>query len=433
MEVDLGGDDARADDAVRVGDGHGGLVAGGLDGENERARRGDGGTRFVGAGRRLDGPRANGGTRRGVVIGVRGGIEVGKRQVGAHDARIVAGTVVVGADARLGEAEATVELLGGVVSDLDLKRRPRGIEHLCVVGDARDQARGDALAAAVHGHGDVRDLQLVAYDGAARIADDAAAVVRDPPHVVVRGHVVVEDVLGPRLVVRGSKDLGLELRDGVDVVDGHGPQLAVDIRERVIAAGELHGRGLLQAEARALVLLRVGKARVDGQHERRVAGLLVKGPGLRRGAREPLARGPPGILGREPPIAKACGLELRAVLCQPVAREHELPRVRAGGPLRHARVGLDNGLGRERAVRTGLVQPVDARIDLAAHGIARDRERPAHARRMRGPGHRVEGRRAVERKRRAASQALCRRDADANAREGAGAAPHEDGVEVGHG
>ena len=284
------------------------------------------------------------------------------------------------------------------LADLDLKRRPRGIEHLCVVGDARDQARGDALAAAARGHGDVGDLQLVAYDGAARIADDAAAVVRDPPHVVVRGHVVVENVFGPRLVVRGGKDLGLELRDGVDVVDGHGAQLVVDIREGVVAAGELDGRGLLQAEAGALVLLRVGKARVDGQHERRIAGLLVEGPRLRRGAREPLARGPPGLLRRELAVGKPGGLELRAVLGQAVAREHKLPRVRAGGPLGHARAGLDNGLGHESAVRAGVIQPIDARVGLAAHGVARDREGAAHARRVRGPGHRVKRRCAVERK-----------------------------------
>ncbi len=119
VEVDLGGHDARAHDAVGVGHGHGRLVAGGLDGEDERAGGGDGLGGLGGARRRLDGPRADGRARRRIVVGVGG--KVGERQVGAHDAGVVAGAVVVGAYAGLGKAELLVEALGGGIAHLDLQ------------------------------------------------------------------------------------------------------------------------------------------------------------------------------------------------------------------------------------------------------------------------------------------------------------------------
>ena len=83
-------------------------------------------------------------------------------------------------------------------------------------------------------------------------------------------------------------------------------------------------------------------------------------------------------------------------------------------------------------MRAGVVQLVNARVDLAAHGVARHGKGAADARRVRGPGHRVERRGPKERQAGAACQALRRRDADAHARERTGAAADEDGVEIAH-
>ena len=254
--------------------------------------------------------------------------------------------------------------------------------------------------------------------------------MRDPPATTGLGELLVEHLLRPRRVRRALVGGRLERGHGGGIVHRHGAQLQVDARKRVVHAGELDGRRLLEAKARALRLLGVREARVDGQDQRRVAGLLVKDPSLHGSPQEPLARGVPRPLGREGREPR--GLKAGAVLGQAVARERKPGGI---GPLRprgHAGIRLEHGLGREGAVRTGLVKLVDAGIDLAAHGVSRHGEHAARARGPRRPRHRVERGGAIERKPRAARKALGRGNANPHARERARATPHEHGVQVAH-
>ena len=340
------------------------------------------------------------------------------------------GAVVAGATALLREAERAIERPGGLVLLVHLKGDRGGTEHLRVVGNAGDEARGDALATARGVHDDPLDLKVRPREHAARKADDGPLVMGHPPAATGLGKLLVEHPLRPRGVRRALIGGGLEHRHGSGVVHRHGAQLQVDARERVIDAGELHGRRLLEAEVRALGLLGVREARVDGQDERRVAGLLVKDAGLHGRVDQPLAGGIPRLLGREG--CEARSLKACAVLDQAVACERELGRVGATGPVGHAGVGLRHGLGREGAARARLVELVDAGIDLAAHGVAGNREHAARTGGIRRPGHRVERGSSVQRQPRAAREALGRGDTDAHARERSRAAPHEHGIEVGH-
>ena len=239
--------------------------------------------------------------------------------------------------------------------------------------------------------------------------------MRDPPAATGLGELLVEHLLRPRRVRRALVGGRLERGHGGGIVHRHGAQLQVDARKRVVHAGELDGRRLLEAKARALRLLGVREARVDGQDQRRVAGLLVKDPSLHGSPQEPLARGVPRPLGREGREPR--GLKAGTVLGQTVARERKPGGI---GPLRprgHAGIRLEHGLGREGAVRTGLVKLVDAGIDLAAHGVSRHGEHAARARGPRRPRHRVERGGAIERKPRAARKALGRGNANPHARE----------------
>ena len=203
--------------------------------------------------------------------------------------------------------------------------------------------------------------------------------------------------------------------------------------ERVVHAGELHRGGLPEAEPRALGLLGVGETGVDGKDERRVPGLrsrAAKGSGLHGGSQKALPRGPPRLLrdkAREPRR-----LEARAVLGEAIARERELGGVRTLRPGCHAGIGLEDGLSGEATMRARLVQLVDARVDLASHGITGHGERAADSGGMRGPGHRVKGRGSKERQAGAAGKALRSGDPNAHARERARAAAGENGVNVGH-
>ncbi len=196
MEVDLGGDDAREHAAGRVDHGDGRLVAGGFDGEDEVTGCGDRllGCRIARSG--LDGPRADrsGGLGQLAVVGRE------ERQLGRHDEGIVALAVVVGTTAGLLEAELAVQGARGLVVDFDLERDGQRVEHLGVVGEARKQARGDSLAAAVVRDRDVGDLEVVAAELTAREPDDGAAVVRDPPAPMREHELVLEHLALPRHV-----------------------------------------------------------------------------------------------------------------------------------------------------------------------------------------------------------------------------------------
>lgn len=94
----------------------------------------------------------------------------------------------------------------------------------------------------------------------------------------------------------------------------------MDAGQRVVHAGEVNGGRSRKAQARALVLLGVGEARVDGQDQRRVSG-CVKGAGLNGGAHQAFAGGVPRLLRRHLRGAKAGALKARAVLDQAVSGE----------------------------------------------------------------------------------------------------------------
>ena len=205
----------------------------------------------------------------------------------------------------------------------------------------------------------------------------------------------------------------------------------MDASQRVVHAGKVNGGRGRKAQARALVLLGVGEARVDGQDQRRVSG-GVKGAGLNGGAHQALAGGVPRLLRRHLRGAKAGALKARAVLDQAVSGEGKLISILLGSPGLDAGVSLHDGLRGEGAVGAGLVQLVDAGVDLAAHGVSGHGELAADAGLVGGPGHGVERRGSVERTSQAAGKALCRGNANTHAREGAGAASHQNRVHVRH-
>ena len=73
-----------------------------------------------------------------------------------------------------------------------------------------------------------------------------------------------------------------------------------------------------------------------------------------------------------------------------VTRELELVVVRALGPFGSAGLGLEHALAAEGADGTVLAQLIDARVDLAAHGVVGHGDKAANARQPRSPGNGVE-------------------------------------------
>ena len=214
-----------------------------------------------------DGPRADRG-RRLRTAGRNHGVRR-KRQRGAQDEGVMTDAVVAGTTALLHEAERTIERAGALVLLVHLKGERGRAEHLRVVGHTGHQARGDALAPARGVHDDLLDLKVRPREHASRKADDGPLVVRDPPAAARLGELLVEHALRPRRVRRALVGRGLERRHCGGVVERHRAKLQVNARERVIHTGKLHRRRRLEAQARALGLLGVGEARVDGQDERR--------------------------------------------------------------------------------------------------------------------------------------------------------------------
>ena len=80
-----------------------------------------------------------------------------------------------------------------------------------------------------------------------------------------------------------------------------------------------------------------------------------------------------------------------------------------------------------------VIQLVDARVDLAAHGVVGNGEKPAHACLPGTPCRGVENRDTVERLGETARETLGSGDANAHAREASGAATNQNAAEVGHG
>ena len=268
-----------------------------------------------------------------------------------------------------------------------LERRRGGSQHLRVVGDAREQPARDALAPAALGHGHVGDLRVAARHDGTGIAHDLALVVSDPPDVTRLGKVVREELRAPGCVVARGEHLALERRHGRHVVHVHRAQLQVAVGQGIVAAGGRHRRGLLEAQAPGLVLLRVGEARVDGQHERgvtrlggcrRVPGADMCGDQLGgKGAQQPLPRRVPGVLVGK--AREAGRLELHPILLEPVAGKHDLVVVGTPSPRGDGRGHLGHRLDVEEPLGASLAHLVEGRVDLAAHGIPHHAHEPAHA------------------------------------------------------
>ena len=376
VEVDLGGHDARAHGSVGVDDGHGGLVAAALDGKDEGACRLERGHGRSAALAGDDRPGADGGCGLG-----RGVVLLGReRKGGSHDQRVVALAVVAAAKPDLLEPEALVQRDGSLVARVDLERDGLRVEHLPVVGESAEQPGSDALPTPVGRHGDVDDLEALAAEHAPRKADDATAVVGHPPAAAGLRELVVEHVLREDVVHSALVCLALELGDLGQVVHAHRPELQVDARKLLGHPRALHEAGLAETKAGALVLLGVGEARVDRQHQRGVARLgdVVVGRSG-GGAKQALPRGIPDSLVEKRRRHKARRLELGAVPLESVTREPQPVAVGALGPLGGARLGLAHALADEGAGGAGLVQLVDAGIDLAAHGVACHGDKTAHA------------------------------------------------------
>ena len=223
MEVDLGRDDVGADVALAVNHGHGRLVAGGLDREDQRRSGGKTVAHLVAPiadGRR---PRTDRSPRlrslpHQALVGLQG-------QVGPHDERVLALAIVAWATADLGEAEYRVERDRGVVTGPDLKRHGSRAQHLGVVGHARDQAARGAGATVPIVHGHVVDLEIGPRERAARVADHAALVMRDPPGAAGLRELLEEGLALPGGVNAVREDARLECRHGVEIVHGHRAQL----------------------------------------------------------------------------------------------------------------------------------------------------------------------------------------------------------------
>ena len=152
---------------------------------------------------------------------------------------------------------------------------------------------------------------------------------------------------------------------------------------------------------------------------------------LRVRERQPLARRPPQLAveraGHETRL-----IELLAVAHQTVARKLQLSRIGKLCPLRDGNSRLHDTLALEQAVRPLLVQLIQRRIDLAAHGVRRHAQFAAHACIPGSPCRGIQRRDPVQRNIRAARQALRRRDADAHAGKRPGATANEHGIDFVH-
>ena len=201
----------------------------------------------------------------------------------------------------------------------------------------------------------------------------------------------------------------------------------MDARQLLGHARGRHEARLAQAQARAFGLFGVGEARVDRQHQGGVAaGVRVGRAGLacqvlRPGTQQAFGAGVPEVLVGHAREARI-GQEL-LVLLEAVAREQQLLGVGTLGQLGCGVGRLEHAFGAEEARGALLGEVVDARVELAAHGVVHHRKLAAHARKPRRVRHGVQRGCTVAGDLQRAGDALGAGDADAHARERAGDAP----------
>ena len=393
VEIHLGRHHVRAQNSPAVDDGGGRLVAGGLDGEDERT-----------VCRNLAGPcvsrsilAAEGGASGAPAEFVRDALAVRNRcqgdggQRALHDEGVLAVGVVARAAAQHLVAEGRIQRLGPGVCGTYFQRTRARPQVAGVVGHAGEQDASDAVAAPCGIHSHLQNLQVAVDHPAAGITHQRrlggkrhlrVRGVGGPPHAVGAAQFVGHKRPVPRIgshhgrlqgrhighmarvkrLVGDALAIGPGVGDG-RVVHGHVPRSAL-ARQGAVGPGQ----------ALPLVLLGVRQARVHGQGEGRIVALGVEGIALPRAPcgpkrhQEARARRRPQRLGQK----RARAFEKIRVLAQGIARDQAI-----GGTCRAELFGegirLDHAVG-GHALHPRVAQAVFHGIHLAAHGVGHDEQ-----------------------------------------------------------
>ncbi len=406
-----------------------------------------------------------------------------------HNERILAIRIVARTQAHCAETQRPIERLRFRVARTHLKRALPRTEIACIGRHASQQLAGDAATTRVGRCSHLENLHFPIDHPAARIAEQVSRRPKSrPPGAVGARKLVLHRRLAPRIashdarfeggnigsmsrikrLIRYTVLVGTRAQHG-RFVHGrvvHGRMvrsLDASVRNPFPIAAHAQGFRILHAgnqvlrivyrQARALVFLRVGKARVHGQHERGVVAHRIEGVGLARPPcslqrkQKPPARRRPYAFGKH----NAVRLEQIGVFRQSVAGDLKRTplfarvfsdsesTVWAIGQLRGCSIGRKRNcsVGQLRGCSIGLhhmvgVQAHNARIgnvianriDFLAHGVGRHQHAPAHAGMPRAPCHRIERRNTHKRQTQRRSYALRCGHGDAHARERTRAAPH---------
>ena len=318
VEIHLGRHHVRAQNSPAVDDGGGRLVAGRLDGQNERMIcrdhvalpvGGDLGRPWI---RSMAGLRvsrsilaAEGGARGAPAGFVRDALAVRNRcqgdggQRALHDEGVLAVGVVARAAAQHLVAEGRIQRLGPGVCGTYFQRTRARPQVAGVVGHAGEQDASDAVAAPCGIHSHLQNLQVAVDHPAAGITHQRrlggkrhlrVRGVGGPPYPVGAAQLVGHERLVPRIgshhgrlqgrhighMTRIERLVGDALAVGPGVGDGrvvHGHVLRAPLaRQGAVGPGQ----------ALPLILLGVRQARVHGQGEGRIVALGVEGIALPR-------------------------------------------------------------------------------------------------------------------------------------------------------
>ena len=298
VEIHLGRHHVRAQNSPAVDDGGGRLVAGRLDGQNERMICRDHVALPVGGD--LGRPRARSTARLRVSHhAVRNRRQRDSGQGPPHDEGVLpVGIVARPAPQRL-VAEGRVQRLGPRVCGAYFQRTRARPQVAGVVGHAGEQDASDAVAAPCGIHSHLQNLQVAVDHPAAGIAHQrrlggkrhlGISGIGGPPYPVGAAQLVGHERLVPRIgshhgrlqgrhighMTRIERLVGDALAVGPGVGDGrvvHGHVLRAPLaRQGTVGPGQ----------ALPLVLLGVRQARVHGQGEGRIVALGVEGIALPR-------------------------------------------------------------------------------------------------------------------------------------------------------
>ena len=237
--------------------------------------------------------------------------------------RVLAGPVITPPRTNLLETKRAIERQRGTVAFRNFERDVLRPKHVPIVGNAPQQAISDSLLAAVVRHGDVQNLERISGQHATRKTNDSAAIMRHPPRAARLRKLVLKHRARPRPMRAPRKGRLLQRSHLLHVVYRHRTELQVKVGQLVGNTRNLDARRRRETKAHALVLLRVRKARVDGQYKR---GIARRDAGVTRGrgcvmpcTKKRLARGKPKLLAER--ARHPCRSEPIAILEQPVARE----------------------------------------------------------------------------------------------------------------